>query len=394
MVRIMTLIRPVWVALVLAFSLLVGCASTPDTISSGAAHQIDPIRQSRSSSTGWLVARVDGNPRDIQYYVNGVLLEPEEPIEWWKDAYMRVQLRPGLYDLEARYLVRAFAGRGIEYHIVTRNPVEVRPGVETEVEARLEKDWRGVPAAETVYFIPVTEERRARKAAATTTQSPQPVAETAREDTAPKPAAFSSIKVPMTVDPQATPEILEEVRRADALAAGAADRIVIHGNQTGTGSGSVVIQNAGDTTPTNTAADNIVIRGEAPSTNTPLTNTSSTPVPTLAPPGVVAGTVALGATLTDAAPEDTSPEPTPPFVLEGAEEFGITVQLESVPAGATVLVDEQSVGTTPVAVRLDPRADHIIEFTHDGCGDYVRLLSSTSWREGRDTTVKVQLYCD
>jgi hypothetical protein len=59
-----------------------------------------------------------------------------------------------------------------------------------------------------------------------------------------------------------------------------------------------------------------------------------------------------------------------------------------------VTVDEQVVGRTPVQVRMDPRADHIIEFTYDGCGDYVRLLSSTSWREGRDTTVRVQLYCD
>lgn len=394
----MTLIRPVWVALVLAFSLLVGCASTPDTISSGAAHQIDPIHNARSASTGWLVAHVDGSPRDIVYFINGVQLEPEEPIEWWKDAYIRVQLRPGLYDLEARYLVRAFAGRGIEYRIVTRSPVEVRPGVETEVEARLEKDWRGVPAAETAYFVPVTAERRARQEAAEARQR-NAVNEPASEDAAPTPAATGR-NVPGNVDLQATPEGLDE--SAAASTSGGPASIVIHGNEVANGAGSVVVQDAQNAAVPyagDTPADDIVIRGAAPSPQTtvdassPSPGTTSSPgpsSPSLVGPALIGAGAAAAATL----PTTTPAEPAGPVVLEGAETFGITVSIESAPPGATVLVDEQSVGQTPVAVRLDPRADHIIEFTHDGCGDYVRLLSSTSWREGRDTTVKVQMYCD
>jgi hypothetical protein len=373
MVRIMTLIRPVWVALVLAFSFLVGCASTPDTISSGAAHQIDPIRHATSTSTGWLVARVDGNPRDIEYYINGVRLEPEEPIEWWKDAFIRVQLRPGLYDLEGRYLVRAFAGSGIEYRIVTRDPVEVRPGLETELEARLEKDWRGVPAAETAYFVPVTAERRARQAEAQARQA-QPVAAPAGEDRTPTPANLSATSPALAAD----------------HAAQGPDNIVIRGNATRSGAGSMVLQDAQQPTAVDAASDDIVIHGPGVTPTTPNTTaaTPPSPSPSVTAPGAAGAAVALSV------PTSEPSEPAEPVTLEGAEEFGITVSIESEPPGATVLVDDQSVGRTPVAVRLDPRADHIVEFTHDGCGDYVRLLSSNSWREGRDTTVKVQLYCD
>ena len=377
-VRIMTLIRPVWVCLTfLVF--LIGCASAPSHISTDSAHWVDPIHTGSSAATGWLVVRVNGSPRNIVYSLNGVRLEPEERVEWWKEAEIRLQLRPGFYELEATYDVRAFAGRGIEYRIVTRHPLEVRAGAETEVEAHLEKDWRGVPANETAFFSVVTEERRARKAAAAE-------ATVAAAGEVPKPTSFSSGAVPMTVNPQATPEILEEVRLADALAAATvADQIVIHGNQYDSASGTVMIQNASDSQPVTAEADNITIIG--PEDAASPTNAD------LGLPVAASGAAAAAAPLSAGSSASFAPAPTP-YTLEGSEEFGITVQIESVPSGAQVSVDEQVVGQTPVQVRMDPRADHIIEFAYDGCGDYVRLLSSTSWREGRSTTVQVQLYCD
>ena len=379
----MTLIRPHWVCLSFVV-LLIGCASTPNQVSTDSAHWVDPIRSGNSSTTGWLVARVTGSPRNIEYFLNDVRLEPEERVEWWKDAEIRLQLRPGFYELTAKYDVRAFAGRGIEYHIVTRHPIEIRAGAETEVEAHLEKDWRGVPANDTAFFSVVTEARRARKAAAQEAAALE-VATATKEPT------FSSTSVPMNVDPQATPEILEEVRLADALAAAAvADQIVIHGNEYDSGAGTVRIQSAQDNAPQNAAADDIFIQGPE-DTASP----TSTAVGTSAVPAATAlGVGAAAALLPEDAAEETAAVEQAPYTLEGSEEFGITVVIESVPSGAQVTIDEQSVGTTPVQVRMDPRADHIVEFEYDGCGDYVRLLCSTSWREGRDTTVQVQLYCD
>ena len=133
-----------------------------------------------------------------------------------------------------------------------------------------------------------------------------------------------------------------------------------------------------------TAPDQISIRG-------PQTSAGED----LAPAAAALGVGAAAALSSDRTPADTrTPAEPEPYILEGAEEFGITVVIESIPSGATVTVDDQRVGQTPVHVHLDPRADHIVEFAQDGCGDYVRLLSSNSWREGRDTTVQVQLYCD
>jgi len=392
-VTIMTRIRPVWVCLSFV-GFLIGCASAPSQVSTDSAHWVDPIRSSNSTSTGWLIARVDGSPRNIQYSLNGVRLEPDERVEWWKDAEIRLQLRPGLYELEAVYDVRAFAGRGTEYQIVSRHPIEIVAGAEIEVEANLEKDWRGVPANETAFFAVVTSERRARKAAAI---------ETTVAAADPEPSNFSSSAVPMNVDPQATPEILEEVRLADALAAAAvSDQIVIHGNEYASGEGTVRIQNAQDDVPQASTADNISIHGPAPVQQQPLSadpmqgfeDTASPSGPGFEPAAAALGVGAAAVLLSDDATEEATPLEQAPFTLEGSEEFGITVVLESVPSGAKVIVDDQVVGYTPVQVRMDPRADHIVEFNHDGCGDYVRLLSSTSWREGSDTTVQVQLYCD
>jgi hypothetical protein len=201
-------------------------------------------------------------------------------------------------------------------------------------------------------------------------------------------SSISDAAVPLAVGSQALRDGTPTIQLGDAMReTPAADHIILHGDEYDSGAGTVTIQSAQNAPSQSNGADNITIHGPGDASS-----------PSGVGLGVAAGAVGAAA-LHDAATTDEAAQPLAqqeqvPYKLEGSEQFGITVRLESIPSGAQVMVDEQVVGMTPVQVRMDPRADHIVEFNYDGCGDYVRLLSSTSWREGRDTTVQVQLYCD
>ncbi len=103
-------------------------------------------------SMGTLVARVAGHPRNIRYFINGKHYDPDYEIEWWRDARIELELPAGTYDVEAEYLVRAFAGDGETYRITTSEPVRVSPGRVTMLYARIDKDYRGVPKRQTEVF--------------------------------------------------------------------------------------------------------------------------------------------------------------------------------------------------------------------------------------------------
>lgn len=119
----------------------------------GSATQRESVApDAASGATGTLVVRVAGHPRDIRYFIDGKHYEPDEEIEWWRDARLEVELEPGAYRVEAEYLVRAFAGEGETYRIATPEPVVVNAGQVTLLYARIEKDYRGVPKRETAVF--------------------------------------------------------------------------------------------------------------------------------------------------------------------------------------------------------------------------------------------------
>ncbi len=144
----LTILRVLGLAAGAALMAGLGCGGAPP--STGAAE--DPAAHVDASGRGRLVARVAGNPRDIRYFIDGKHVDPGYEIEWWRDARFEVELEPGSYDVEAEYLVRAFAGEGETYRIVASEPVVVRPGRVTLLYARIDKDYRGVPQRKTEVF--------------------------------------------------------------------------------------------------------------------------------------------------------------------------------------------------------------------------------------------------
>lgn len=315
----------------LVLGLLVSaCGGPPPSRLQGETAAITPLAPEREEGT--LVVGVLGFPREIQYFINGVHIEPEEEIPWWDDARLTVNLRPGDYKVEAKYRVRAFAGEKTEYRIVTSSPVSVRAGQTAYLLARIEKDWRGVPASMESHFGVVTAsefESRVQEARATWVASSAEAGLTPGEQdqmqAAPSGAAGS---------------------RADSAAAAAAPSFVIRGNQ-------------------------IVPPGSS------MADTSQGPVglPSAAEPQ----------------PENLA-FPAPATPAPGSD-LQLSVLVESEPSGARVFLDEQALGETPLRISLDPTADHLLRFQHENCSDHVQIVSAESWEDGRSTTISTKLDC-
>src|SRR2546426_8242118 len=160
------------------------------------ASLIQPIGAS-PNYTGTLLARVNGIPRDIEYYVNGVRIDTGDQAREWKDASLELKLRPGRYKVEARYKARLFAGQGVERRIVTYRPVEVFPGRVTRLLADGEKDWRGLPDYSLGYFRIVEPE----PAAPLGTPRQASAADEAQAARPPRAARYSSARVPVELAP-------------------------------------------------------------------------------------------------------------------------------------------------------------------------------------------------
>lgn len=324
--------------------LVLGCGR-PMRVGTSSAALIQPLSEESRAETGTLVARVYGNPREIVYFVNGVRIDPETDIEWWRDAEIRLDLRPGYYQVEATYLARGFAPDVAEYRITTQYPVQVAAGRETFIEATIEKDWRGVPDKQRVFFHLV------EPAGSSAAPAAPAETETAAED---QPSE----------SPDAPPD--------------AADHLVVHGEPSGSDS-YIRIESAGPQPRSSGRADDIVIRGDAASV-APVPE-ASFDLPATSTPE--AATAAGEAAVT-----------IEPLVPSATRELLVGVVLQSTPPGASVRIDGQLVGSTPLRVQIDPRYDHVIEFQRDGCGDFVRLLSTSGWQDGRSSAIQADLVCD
>ncbi|UCE03247.1 MAG: PEGA domain-containing protein [Candidatus Latescibacterota bacterium] len=373
----------------LLVGLFTGCAFYSSSHQSD-AHEIEPLADP-GSSMGVLVAEVEGYPREIEYFINGIHIETQTEIEWWKDARIEVELRPGAYDVSATYLVRAFAGEQVEYHIETSEPVLILPGRETHIRAIIRKDWRGVPDQETTHF-----------------RSVDPGAAAGPRQSRAQPEATPAA-------PEAAPAATSPSDSDDS-----ASSFVIHGIHGGNdpASGDGVIRISGSETEAGSATDpgTFVIRGSdvastgaaAPITPTIQLGRETPPQEELSP--VRSDADAIGLPPDDVpAHEELAPagaavapgEAAPVLVgrdvdAQDADDAGrawITVLLQSEPNGASVSVDDREVGQTPLRVRLDPTHDHVVRFESDGCGDHVRLLSAAGWERGHSSTVTVQLHC-
>lgn len=387
----------------LATAGLIGCTAAPHAVRSrDAARLIEPQGPGRVH-TGTLVARVDGQPRDIEYYVNGTRIEPDKALAWWRDSRLELELAPGRYSLEATYRIRGFAGDEARGRIRTRGPIEVAAGGRVELAASLRKDWRGEPDERVTYFRVLTSSTPAG-----------PEAAAAPPAGAPSPPPHSSARVPVEIVPPPADVVLREsasvrplpepvVTRDEAPAAPASviritsagsapqhgpDAIVIHGDQV-LSSGwrrDSTIPNLVLPAPPPAAE----LGGAPPTPAEPEAATSDVDLPPAdeptnedLPPGTDEPASARGSVVL----EDASP-PTPE---DGAAR--IAVVLRSDPPGAHVSLDERYVGRTPLRLRLDPRRDHVLQFERAGCQERVQLLSSQSWEQGRSPILQVQLDC-
>ena len=327
-----------------------GC-SGPIAVTSSSAATIKPLSKTKSStSTGTLIAMVHGNPRDIVYFVNGVRINPEVEVEWWRDAEIRLDLRPGQYELSATFVARGFAPDGAEYRIESAHPFEVIRGHETHVEAVVEKDWRGVPKNPRILFEEVELE---------------PESEPASDDRSGS-ADAQSEPVDLVVGGNASePSGDSYIRIGSAGTSGATDTIVLRG--------------ATETASPAPGPDSMSAAGSQSSDAS-----AAAGVPDAQGPAADAAAATLAAAAAG----------TVPMTLNQPQTVLIRIELLSSPPGARVSVDGQVVGEAPVAVQVDPRYDHVVEFRRDGCGDYVRLLSALGWQEGRSPTISAELTCD
>jgi hypothetical protein len=405
------------------------CALSSPALSPGSTGSIEPLEY--TLATGTLVATVDGYPREIQYFVNGVRIDSEQEIRWWKDAEIRLELKPGAYRLSATYVARGFAPDAKQFRIDTKEPFQIRAGQETHVRAVILKDWRGVPETDTSYFE---------------VWDPAKPPSADGGAAAASPAATAGLASGSDGGTEGAAAALEPTDTGSYPASGVT---VIHGQR----EGEAAIEHVGQTAaPAESEA--ITIRGhevvapESGTTGTPAsqstgesvasptasssTATSETPPPAAPQPaeagaGVPAATEAAPATAaveshaTEESSAKTATEPasnvglaaienpaqeelpppstTAPAVAAGASAGSgahvtvVTVLLETEPPGAQVSVDDQAAGTTPLRVRLDPTVDHVVEFSRNGCSDHVRFLSAAGWEKGRSTTLHVQLEC-
>jgi hypothetical protein len=348
-----------WAAL-LAIPVLSGCAAPAARVPE-ATTAIEPLRT--PDVHGTLVVRVDGHPRDIEYFINGIHIDPEEEIEWWNEARLQVQLRPGFYRVEAGFRVRGFAGEENVYRIATSQPVEVRAGGVTRLLAELDKNFRGVPRSKLTLFREVTEEVPAKPATDTSAhagEAPHP---------APSKAAGTAV-----VNPPGVPEALDTHEAPDAPHV-----LVLRGGEHG-----VRIESADGGPEMRVSGGTIVIRGTEVSVEGSAASIASTE-----PIGLPA--------VVDLHEEDLAPPSEVEVAVIEAPAIAsssplLTVLLRSEPSAARVRVNDRDVGTTPVRVRLDPTVDHVVYFEHADC-DHVQLLRAASWERGRSSTIAVKMDC-
>ena len=418
------------------------CALSSPALSPGSTGSIEPLEY--TLATGTLVATVEGYPRDVQYFVNGVRIDSEEEIRWWKDAEIRLELKPGAYRLSATYVARGFAPDAKQFHIETKEPFQIRAGQETHVRAVILKDWRGVPETDTTYFEvwdPTKQPAANGSAAAATSTAATAVASgsegagegaaAALEPAGSYPAGGVTV-IHGTRDGE--PEI-EQVGQAAALPE--SEPITIRGHEvlapesgsavtsapgsTGEPAGSPATSSAApasetpppaapqqaeaggaspatEVAPTTAPGAASTPAGEAPTTAAGATSTTTVTESAAKPSTESTTTVGLPAIEVPAQEELPPPSTTAPAVAAGASAGSgahatVMVLLETEPEGAQVSVDDQAAGATPLRVRLDPTVDHVVQFSRDGCSNHVRFLSAAGWEKGRSPTLHVQLEC-
>ncbi len=222
--------RQSWRARGLVFVALAAssCAAPPASLSVQETGTIQPLEH--RGADGRLIVIVLGTPRDIEYAVNGVRIQAEPEIAWWKDARLDLRLRPGRYELEATYRARAFAGDKTLYRLASPEPVDVRAGETTYVAAKIHKDWRGAPDRAVTDFAEVTARELAVLVASVTgvpPTSPPSVTATAAgslavSDPAAPPAATSIVirgDTIMPADGSALPDSTETAQDSPPAAA-------------------------------------------------------------------------------------------------------------------------------------------------------------------------------
>ncbi|HZM17538.1 MAG TPA: PEGA domain-containing protein [Candidatus Krumholzibacteria bacterium] len=425
--------------------LLAGCGAPATVLSQQDASSIAPLAE--GANTAHLVAAVLGHPRAIEYSVNGVRIEPAVEIAWWDDARIEIDLQPGTYRVDATYRVRGFAPEKHLARLETPAPVEVHSGGTTYLIADLAKDWRGVPARTVTSFRIVDAETFTRMTTASKSRagSAAPLgaaaAATSNDETggnAVASAAAAPEETGGTADAasttgavtilRGTPEGVTSSTYVPSASEANTPSIVIHGNDvvppgsepageaaaaaagaaaTGSEAPSVGTQSAATSVPEAqaAAAGATSTVPEAPSVGA---QSAANPAATGAAVGTaIEGTAASGATVGKGRdvvePADPSTaqglpsaaDPPSQVLLEPGSSAPATIamRLDSQPSGAKVLVDEHEVGKTPLEVRLDPTADHVIRFERDGCGDHVRFVSAAGWEKGRSTKLTVQMEC-
>lgn len=365
MFRPTSVLRPASLSLMLC---VIGCSEA--VRSTDEASAINPIRE--AETLGTLVATVDGYPRDIRYYINDVRIIPDERIKWSQDARFEIELKPGFYQVEAKYLVRGFADDRTEYLIESTEPVEVRSGQVTYLLAHLEKDFRGVPEFEITPFVEVTAgEHKAHWSASgpiswAEASAAADAADEAPPDVVPEPTREPTPELKSEGEPvpQAQPESMEP------------ETIIIHGP----GSSS---DGAGYLEPS------IEVPGLR---DAPAIGEEEIPAVETVDPSAQA--VVPGDSESDPDPDpDSDPGPDPDPGPDSNSGPTITVLVSSQPTGASVRFDGRDVGTTPVQLTLDPTADHVVQLEHDECGGHVQLLPAAGWERGRSTSIDVELEC-
>jgi hypothetical protein len=287
---------------------------------------------SQSPDEGTLIVGVLGFPREIEYSVNGVRIEPDEEIPWWDDARLTLHLRPGSYEIDATYRVRAFAGEHTEYRILTTQPVTVRAGQTAYLLATIEKDWRGVPSQDETPFElldGVEFENRVEMGRGTWTASTT------------EPEAITTLR--------GNPEGDLEVERQEG----------IHAAESSSETPSIVIRGSDVVPPGQAAADTL------PPEDVGLPSAAEPQAENLADPS-------------------QSPD---------GDAFVLSVLVESQPSGAQVFLDEASMGVTPLRLSLNPLVNHVLRFQHENCSDHVQFISAESWERGRSATITTQLEC-
>ena len=320
----------------------IGCGAPAAQSPSSA--RIAPI--DKNIDEGTLVVAVLGYPRDIEYRVNGTRIQTDEPIAWWADARLELQLESGTYRVEGTYRVRAWSGDKTTARVETPTPVPIKTGATTYLLGELAKDWRGVPAA-AVTPVRVVDAATFERTVA------------AARPTAPEAAESAATAAEGVTILRGTPEGVQT--ETGPAANDDSNSIVIRGNQ--------------------------VLPPGTPESQPPAAEAATTvPVPaTDATQGAATDSTGL--------PSSAGPE-TQALLSPGASApHTLTVRLESDPSGARAFVDDADVGVTPIEVRIEPTVDHVIRFERAGCSDHVRFLSAAGWETGRSTRIVARLEC-